>query len=136
MKRLILGIILILSLCLTGCAMPSQQQITEPEIVEPSEPVEPETPEVPETPEEPEVQKDYATILLYMCGSNLESEYANNSTYGNIGLATMDIMEILSVENQPDDINIVVETGGASKWTKRSYANYGSEDISSSSLQR
>ena len=51
---------------------------------------------------------DAWTILIYMCGSDLESdEY----------LATADIEEILSVSNQPDDINIVIETGGAKKWS-------------------
>ena len=76
------------------------------------------------------------TVLLYVCGADLESSYANNSYYGGVGLATMDIMEILSVNNKPDDVNIVLETGGASKWTNTNYANYGDYNISSSQLQR
>ena len=76
------------------------------------------------------------TVLLYICGADLESSYANNSYYGGIGLATMDIMEILAVNNKPDDVNIVLETGGASKWTNTNYANYGDYNISSSQLQR
>ena len=55
------------------------------------------------------------TIMIYMCGSTLESD----SKQG--GYATDDIKEILSVSNQPDDVNIIIETGGASKW----YGNLG-----------
>ncbi len=65
------------------------------------------------------------TILVYICGSNLESDYASK----NQGLATGDIQEILSVSGQPSDVNIVIETGGATNWSSR----YG---ISSTYLQR
>ena len=68
---------------------------------------------------------DDQTILIYMCGSNLESDYASQ----NDGLATGDIQEILSVYGQPDDVNIVIETGGANSWSSR----YG---ISSTKLER
>ncbi|MCR5184628.1 MAG: Ig-like domain-containing protein [Bacilli bacterium] len=47
------------------------------------------------------------TIMIYMCGSDLESDN---------GLATEDINEIKSVQNQPDDVNIIIQTGGATKW--------------------
>lgn len=62
------------------------------------------------TPEE----KGSTTVLIYMCGSDLES----GGEYGieNGGLASSDIEEIVSVRNQPSDINIVIETGGASQW--------------------
>lgn len=60
------------------------------------------------------------TVMLYICGADLES--AN-------GLATSDIKEILSVSNQPDDVNIIMETGGASSWK----STYG---ISASKLER
>lgn len=69
--------------------------------------------------------KDAYTIMIYMCGSDLESEYASR----NQGLATADIKEILAVTGQPDNVNIVIETGGASKWSSK----YG---ISSNKLQR
>lgn len=69
--------------------------------------------------------KDNHTVLIYMCGSNLESDYASQ----NDGLATGDITEILSVTGQPDDVNIVIETGGANSWSSK----YG---ISSSKLER
>lgn len=51
---------------------------------------------------------DAWTILIYMCGSNLESD-----DY----LATGDIKEMLSVNGQPDDVKIVIETGGSTKWS-------------------
>ena len=50
---------------------------------------------------------DKWTIFLYVCGADLESESSE---------ATTDIAEILSVGNQPDDINIVLQTGGAKRW--------------------
>lgn len=61
------------------------------------------------------------TILVYMCGSNLESGYDSSSgTYdtkaGSYGYATSDLNEIASVIGQPDDVNIVVEAGGSKKW--------------------
>lgn len=67
-----------------------------------------------------EQQKDDHTVLLYICGADLESKN---------GLATGDIEEILKVSGQPDDVNIVIETGGASSWA----STYG---ISSSKLER
>ncbi len=54
-------------------------------------------------------EKGATTVMIYMCGADLESEN---------GLATMDLDEILSVNNQPDDVNIIVETGGAKSWKK------------------
>lgn len=51
---------------------------------------------------------DAWTIMMYVCGSDLESRS---------GLASADIDEILSVGGQPDDINIILETGGSSSWT-------------------
>ena len=62
------------------------------------------------------------TIMIYMCGADLESVN---------GLASSDIDEILKVSGQPDDVNIIIETGGASSWQSgHSYT------ISSSKLER
>ncbi len=64
-----------------------------------------------------ELAKAAWTIMIYMCGSDLESDG---------GYATNDISEILSVSNQPSNVNVIIETGGASKW-KSTYginANY------------
>ena len=54
-----------------------------------------------------EQPSDSWTIMLYLCGSNLESDY---------GAASEDIQEALDVANQPDDVNILFETGGTTYW--------------------
>lgn len=57
------------------------------------------------------------TIMIYMCGSDLESGYDGyNTNVNDYGLASLDISEILSVSGQPDDVNIIIETGGAKAW--------------------
>ncbi len=48
-----------------------------------------------------------ATVMVYMCGSDLESGY---------GAASADIEEMLEAD-LGDDVNVVVETGGASEWS-------------------
>ncbi len=53
---------------------------------------------------------DAWTIMIYMCGSDLESEN---------GLATSDLDEILSVSNKPSNVNIIIETGGAKSWESK-----------------
>ena len=55
-----------------------------------------------------EFSGDAWTVMLYVCGSNLESSY---------GCASEDIAEILAVNGQPDDVNIIIETGGSTRWT-------------------
>lgn len=54
------------------------------------------------------------TLMLYICGSTLE--YDN----GVVGGASADIAEILSVANQPSNVNILIETGGAKGWENSS----------------
>lgn len=63
---------------------------------------------------------DRYTVMIYICGADLESES---------GLATANIEEILSVNNMPEDVNVIIETGGAKSWKSK----YG---ISSRYLQR
>ena len=58
-------------------------------------------------------QQDSWTIFIYMCGANLESDYASQ----NQGAATLDLKEIASVSGKTDDVNIVVQAGGATKWS-------------------
>ena len=73
--------------------------------------------------------KDKYTIMIYMCGSDLESGYDGYSTNtSEAGLGSADILEICSVKNQPKDVNIIIETGGAKAWKN--------SKISSSKLQR
>ncbi|MCR5332799.1 MAG: hypothetical protein K6E11_02105 [Bacilli bacterium] len=62
--------------------------------------------------------KEY-TIMIYMCGSNLESDY---------GEATANIAEMLSVNIDSSKINLIIETGGSERWK-----NYG---ISNNKLSR
>ena len=62
---------------------------------------------------------DY-TIMVYMCGSDLESgtdEYGTTHP-NNAGYASGDLDEILSVSGKPSNVNIIVETGGAKAWAK------------------
>lgn len=47
------------------------------------------------------------TILVYMNGSDLESNY---------GMATSDLKEMMAAVYSRDDIRVVVQTGGASRW--------------------
>lgn len=54
------------------------------------------------------------TILIYMCGADLESSHTNDEYQG---FASNDLREIASAASiLPSNVNIVVETGGASKW--------------------
>lgn len=49
---------------------------------------------------------DTATVMVYMCGTDLESRS---------GMATSDLQEMLNA-NISGNVNIIVETGGASSW--------------------
>lgn len=69
---------------------------------------------------------DTYTILVYMCGSNLESQMADDE---GIGLASSDLKEMVTTLNKPANVDIVIETGGATLWN-------GPYTISSSKLQR
>jgi hypothetical protein len=50
--------------------------------------------------------KDVVTIMVYMCGADLESKS---------GMATRDIQEMLGA-NLGDNVNLIVYTGGARQW--------------------
>ena len=50
---------------------------------------------------------DSWTIMLYLCGADLESDG---------GYATKDINEILNTPNQPEDVNFIIQTGGSRSW--------------------
>lgn len=54
--------------------------------------------------------KDTWTVLLYICGSDLESDY---------GLASGDLEELLAA-SASDKVRFVVQTGGASAWANSS----------------
>ena len=73
---------------------------------------------------QPADAKDY-TIMVYMVGSNLESEYK---------AASMDILEMLDSSLNADNVNLVVYCGGADTWwidipqNVNSYLVYSSEN--------
>lgn len=62
-----------------------------------------------------EQASDDQTILIYLCGSDLESNGQTSSSSAS-GYASGDITEILNTNGQPDDVNVVIETGGAKCW--------------------
>ena len=79
-------------------------------------------------------QYDY-TIMYYMCGSDLEYNEKAKSAQEH-GFFTRDIQEILSVQNIPDSVRILIETGGTKNWFMPSTYLEGATEISSEKLQR
>lgn len=102
---------LVLCICFSGCSI-NQHPSTAPPTESPG------TTETRNPVEKPKLDEGSFTLLIYMCGSSLESRN---------GAATKDISELLCAEI-PDRVNIVIETGGAWKWK-----NYG---ISYDKIQR
>lgn len=51
--------------------------------------------------------EDVVTLMIYMCGSDLESKY---------GTASVDINEILSADIS-ENVNVLIQTGGCVDWT-------------------
>ncbi|MCQ2494226.1 MAG: clostripain-related cysteine peptidase [Lachnospiraceae bacterium] len=82
------------------------------DVVDNTDPVDPVDPiDNPYTPD-PTQEKATRTIMMYIVGSNLESP----EEYGAPGgAASMDIDEMLAA-NIPDDVNVVLECGGAFEW--------------------
>lgn len=75
---------------------------------------------------------DY-TFMFYMCASTLE--YDSSYRPSNIGLFSEDIIELLSVD-YPDNVKVIIETGGTKKWSLSSTYISGASYISSNYLQR
>ena len=67
-----------------------------------------------ETPP-PTAESGTRTIMVYMVGSNLESDYC---------CATEDISEMVAAENDPN-VQIILYTGGANKWYTPEISNNG-----------
>ena len=57
--------------------------------------------------------RDKVTVMIYMCGADLESSY---------GLATADLNEMCAA-GISDKVNIIIETGGAKKWQNNIISN-------------
>lgn len=74
-----------------------------------------------------EQKLDKWTIMLYICGADLES---------GGGYATSDIKEILSTKNKPDDVNIIIQTGGTTSWSLGSTYLSGATFVDASKTQR
>lgn len=85
-KRLLRGLLFILLAVLASFSDPAHDASAEAEAA-------------------PSLQK--STIMIYMCGSNLESQF---------GSATADITEILSSGFDPAFTNVLIMTGGSKQW--------------------
>ena len=81
-----------------------------------------------------EIKLDY-TIMYYMSGSTLEHDSSKTVLEADIGLISDDIKEILSVK-VPDNVKLIIETGGSKKWNLGSEYIVGAESISNRYLQR
>lgn len=57
--------------------------------------------------------EDTVTIMVYMCGTDLESKY---------GMATADLNEMMKADLS-DKINLIICTGGCSKWNNNKVSN-------------
>ncbi len=57
--------------------------------------------------------KDVTTIMVYMCGTDLESNY---------GMATSDMQEMLGASFD-DHINVIIYTGGCQRWKNNAVSN-------------
>ncbi|SDB57026.1 hypothetical protein SAMN02910317_02967 [Ruminococcaceae bacterium FB2012] len=55
---------------------------------------------------DPEPAKGSTSLFIYLCGSDLETKQS---------IATIALKELLTAE-VPDDMNIIIQTGGAKKW--------------------
>ena len=58
--------------------------------------------------------QDKVTLMVYMCGTDLESKY---------GMATNDLNEMLHAEIDDSKLNIIVETGGTKTWKNSVISN-------------
>lgn len=58
--------------------------------------------------------KDVVTVMIYICGSDLESEHS---------MATADLNEMLHANLDDEHVNVIVETGGAKKWNNSVISN-------------
>jgi len=58
--------------------------------------------------------QDVMTIMVFMCGTDLESKY---------GMATNDLNEMLHANIDLDHVNIIVETGGTKTWKNNVISN-------------
>ena len=58
--------------------------------------------------------RDTVTLMVYMCGTDLESEN---------GMGTADLNEMLHAALNDDKVNVIVETGGTKRWNNSVISN-------------
>ena len=58
--------------------------------------------------------RDEVTLMVYMCGTDLESQN---------GMGTADLNEMLHATIDDDRVNVIVETGGTKKWNNTVISN-------------
>ena len=58
--------------------------------------------------------KDTVTLMVYMCGTDLESNYA---------MATNDLQEMLNAQLDTNRVKIIVYTGGCKRWKNSVFSN-------------
>ena len=58
--------------------------------------------------------KDVVTVMVYLCGTDLESEN---------GMGTADLNEMLHASLDDERVNVIVETGGTKKWNNTVISN-------------
>ena len=73
--------------------------------------------------------------MFYMCGSDLEYK-VDVEPEERYPFFTEDIKEILSVPDIPDEVKIIIETGGTTHWSMPSQYLEDATKISSTNLQR
>lgn len=83
-----------------------------------------------EVPPTPTPTDDEWTIMVYMCGADLESDSRDG------GYASKDIEEIRKTLNQPDNVNIIIETGGAASWKSNIIGGSGTRKVTAGELGR
>ncbi|HBU11656.1 MAG TPA: hypothetical protein DEB31_02670, partial [Clostridiales bacterium] len=74
--------------------------------VTPNAPARSQTPDTPDVPETQPESEDAWTLLVYLCGTDLEENY---------GMASGNLAEMLAVP-AADNVNIVIQTGGTKEW--------------------
>lgn len=97
MKRKLISLFLIMTLVLTACGN---------DVKPDAETIENKPDTTEDKPAAEEKSDGSWAIYWYLCGSDLESEY---------GYATDDLNEMLGVK-LPDNVKVVIQTGGASEW--------------------
>lgn len=115
-RTLALLLVLVFTISLTACggSKTESADVTDSEQDDaPSEQSESETPQLGWAPAQRDYRtslngsgQDVVTLMIYLCGSDLESRG---------GAATVDLSEIMSA-NISENLNIIVETGGAMAW--------------------